>query len=119
MATGGGEEGEATSSSHPPHRPTTSDHAWAQEIEHAFGSPTTAWEWVKIVRRPRPSVTVERSESFRLRLAAREARRPLQVTVRYRGGPEAWWELSSRGRSWRFPGHVALHDVLLYINSSH
>lgn len=35
----------------------------------------------------------------------------MTVTVRYRGGAEAWYEVKARGRTWRFPGHVALHDA--------
>lgn len=36
----------------------------------------------------------------------------LQVTVRFRGGPEASWLITARGRSWRFAGHLCLHDAL-------
>lgn len=36
----------------------------------------------------------------------------LQIAVRFRGGPEASWLVTARGRSWRFPGHMCLHDVL-------
>jgi hypothetical protein len=32
--------------------------------------------------------------------------------VTYRGGAEAWWSIKARGRVWRRPGTLALHDVL-------
>jgi hypothetical protein len=34
------------------------------------------------------------------------------VTIVYRGGSEAWWELRARGLVIRRPGHVMLHEVL-------
>jgi hypothetical protein len=34
------------------------------------------------------------------------------IEVQFRGGPEANWLVTARGRSWRFPGHQCLHDVL-------
>lgn len=37
------------------------------------------------------------------------------MTVRYRGGPEAWFEVKARGRSWRFPGVTALYDALVTV----
>jgi hypothetical protein len=45
-------------------------------------------------------------------LRRRDRRKPLTITVTYRGGPECWWELRARGAIVRRPGHVALEDVL-------
>lgn len=39
-------------------------------------------------------------------------RQPLTIKVTYRGGNEAWYEVHARGRSGRFPGYTALHDVM-------
>lgn len=39
-------------------------------------------------------------------------RDPLTITVSYRGGSEAFYELRSRGRTWRLPGSLCLHDVM-------
>lgn len=39
-------------------------------------------------------------------------RKPLTLTLVYRGGPEAWWEVRARGRVWRRPGVTALHDLM-------
>jgi hypothetical protein len=36
----------------------------------------------------------------------------LPIVVKFRGGPEASWLITARGVSWRFPGHLCLHDVL-------
>lgn len=63
------------------------------------------------MRRPAggPSSTGERSETPQ---AVWDCRTPLTLTVKYRSGPEAWWEVKARGRVFRFPGHVAIHDVM-------
>lgn len=39
-------------------------------------------------------------------------RRSHWVQVKYRGGPEAWWEITFLGKIHRAPGHLALDDVL-------
>ena len=36
----------------------------------------------------------------------------ISIEVRYNGGPEASWLVRARGVTWRFPGHMCLHDVL-------
>jgi hypothetical protein len=41
-----------------------------------------------------------------------EPRDPLTITVVYRGGGECWYQVVSRGRTLRFPGAMALHDVM-------
>jgi len=38
------------------------------------------------------------------------------VSIQYRGGPEAWYEIRARGRIYRFPGSMYLHDALEQIN---
>lgn len=49
-------------------------------------------------------------------LARRNRREPLTLSVKYRGGAEAWYEIKARGRTYRVPGHRALHDVMELIN---
>lgn len=44
-------------------------------------------------------------------------RDPLNIIVQHRGGAESWWQLTARGHIWRFPGHLALEDVLLRVMS--
>lgn len=83
--------------------------------EHQSGSTTWVWKRVKMERRPQgPSNTAARRASSPP-LAARSPREPLTVTVVYRGGPECWWEVRGRGRVYRVPGHVALHDLMRLI----
>jgi hypothetical protein len=75
-------------------------------------STTSEWEWRKIRRRPQgPSDTAPKASSSAVK-SAWNPREPLTVTVRYRGGPEAWFELRARGRTIRRPGHVAMYDAL-------
>lgn len=76
-------------------------------------SPSTTWAWElrKIPVRPKgPSSAAPKAASGPA-LPRRNPRDPLTVTVTYRGGPEAWYEVKARGRTWRFPGHVAIHDA--------
>ena len=40
---------------------------------------------------------------------------PLTMMLTYRGGAEAWWEVKCRGRTYHFPGHLCLHDVMARI----
>lgn len=39
-------------------------------------------------------------------------RKPLTMTVQYRGGPECWFEIHSRGGVLRVEGVLALVDVM-------
>lgn len=48
-------------------------------------------------------------------LPGRNPRDPLTITIRYRGGSEAWWAIEGRGRTWYVPGHLCLHDVLTMV----
>ena len=45
-------------------------------------------------------------------LPLRDRRKPLTLTISYRGGPECWYEVHARGSIGRFPGYAALHDVM-------
>lgn len=40
-------------------------------------------------------------------------KKPVTVRLKYRGGAEGWIEVRGRGRTRRYPGATALHDVLL------
>lgn len=80
-----------------------------------IGSPSTTWGWrrVKIGRPPEAQGTARlRSSSAALR-PGRDPRTPLTVQVTYRGGPECWWELRSRGLILRRSGATAIHDALM------
>lgn len=86
------------------------------ESEHPF--PSTRWEWkrVKMARPPEASSTAPSAARFRNALPGRDPRKPLPVTVKFRGGAECWYEVVSRGTTWRFPGTVCLHDAMRKIN---
>jgi len=47
--------------------------------------------------------------------APRRWRKPLGVTLLYRGGPECSWYVSGADFGWRFPGHIMLADMALRI----
>lgn len=50
-------------------------------------------------------------------LPRRNARDPLTITVKLRGGPENWVEVHARGRVGRYPGYVRLDQVVFDVNS--
>lgn len=50
-------------------------------------------------------------------LPRRDMRKPLQLTIKLRGGTEGWVEIHARGRVGRYPGYVTILDVLTDINS--
>lgn len=49
-------------------------------------------------------------------LKRRDPKAPLTITIRYRGGGEAWYYVEARGSSGAFPGYRALHDVMREVN---
>jgi hypothetical protein len=42
-------------------------------------------------------------------------RRPVVLTVTWRGGPESWWLIQARGSNGVFPGHLAIEDVMAQV----
>jgi len=49
-------------------------------------------------------------------LGRRDPRKKQTIEVHYEGGPECWYEIRARGRSGKFPGYVALHDIMREID---
>lgn len=49
-------------------------------------------------------------------LPPRDPRTPLPVTIKYRGGPECWIEVSGRGIYRRYPGYTAIMDIVSDLN---
>jgi hypothetical protein len=82
--------------------------------EQTFRSTTWRSEMRRVARRPEGPSSAS-TEGRPSPLSARDLREPLTMTVRYRGGPEAWFEVKARGRSWRFPGCTALYDALVTV----
>ena len=69
-------------------------------------------------RAPQASTNSRPKGDFSHRLARRNPRDPLTITVTYRGGPECWWELKARGVTIRRPGSVSLHDALDWLQGT-
>jgi len=76
--------------------------------------PSTTWEWRQVkIDPPLAAPTAQPRQSPRKpALSHWNGRTALTVTVRYRGGAECWYEVKARGRVWRAPGVLALHDVM-------
>lgn len=79
--------------------------------EHLF--PSTQWKWkrVKITGAPEATQTARRRRSFSA-LSRWDPRTPLPMKVKYRGGPECWYEIHARGAMVRVPGHISIHDAM-------
>lgn len=85
-------------------------------IENVF--PSTTWEWRRVkVRRP-PEGHSGRSPKARrfFHLPPRDPRVPLNVSIKYRGGPEAWYEIHARGTIARYPGWVSIDEIMAEVN---
>lgn len=87
------------------------------ENEQTFPSTTWAWKRVKM----RSSAGGQRDSSRVKRGFRRLGRYPrseaLRITVKYRGGAEAWWLVQARGCVEAFPGHLAFEDVMRRVYS--
>lgn len=81
-------------------------------------TPSTTWEYrkVKISRRLQGSAGASAGGRPPKRLARRDPHERLSIVVKYRGGAEAWWLVEARGERYTFPGHLAMHDVLMFIS---
>lgn len=80
-------------------------------------APSTTWEWRKTKIRSAPQAT-QHSQPKAARwyhMRMRDRRKPLTLTITYRGGSECWYEIHARGSIGRFPGHFSLHDVMAAI----
>lgn len=88
------------------------------EGEHVFSS--TTWEYRKVkIRRPPDGHIDSRPKAGHFHgLPPRPIREPITLTVSWRGGGEAWYEVKARGRTGRFPGWLGLHDVMMAINNT-
>lgn len=84
-------------------------------------STTSAWEWRKVRQRPKGQVDSppKAGRSWFCRLPAWPIRRrPLTLTLKYRGGAECWFEVHCRGGTLRRPGHVSLYDLAKDLTNS-
>lgn len=81
--------------------------------------PSTTWEWRKVRMSRAPQATEHSTPKGRgLRaLPRRNRREPLHITVKLRGGPEAWVEVHARGQVLRVPGWTSVSDLVDMVNS--
>lgn len=84
--------------------------------EHEFRS--TTWEWRKTkIRRPAGGHSGSAPKALRwFSLPPRNPRQPLTISVKFRGGPECWYEIHARGQVGRVPGWLCIHDLMVEIN---
>jgi hypothetical protein len=92
--------------------------SYAGPLSADLSIPSTTWEWktVKMRRSSAPQGTENERSDFRPASGPRDPKRPLDVRIRFVGGPEASSEVRYRGRTWRFPGSVYLIDMLQFVN---
>lgn len=80
-------------------------------------SVSTTWVWKRVKIDPplaAPSKQRRRPLPKPVR-ALWDSRHPLTILIRYRGGPECWYEIKARGRTHRVTGSTCLHDVMTTI----
>lgn len=87
----------------------------------SYDGPSTTWEWRKVkIRRPPEANEHSRPKGVRWRrFPRRDPRKPITVSLKLRGGPEAWVEVKGRGETNRYPGYVTIAEVLFDINNAH
>jgi hypothetical protein len=84
--------------------------------EQPFPSTTWAWRQRKI-RRPAGGHSDSAPKGRRwFGLPPRDPSVPLKISVKFRGGPECWYEIHARGGMARYPGWICIHDVMSDIN---
>lgn len=77
-------------------------------------SASTRWAWKRVKVPSPPEAPSKYSAGGPLRpcMSSSERRRPLTITVEYRGGQEAWYSVKGRGGVLRVSGYIAIHDVM-------
>lgn len=76
------------------------------------------WKKVKIEPAARPKTTARAkrapldSNAGGKRQPKPLPRRTTGLLVKYRGGPEGWWELSYAGKTVRVQGYICIHDAM-------
>jgi hypothetical protein len=82
------------------------------ETVQTFGSTTFEWKKVKMSQRRQATQAARAERARRHALPRRDPRDKQTIVISYRGGAEAWVEIQARGTVWRYPGHVAIVDIL-------
>lgn len=102
-------------------RTCTTPGGMTSPIDSNPSSPSTTWGWRRVRIRPAPqaNTTATPKGSPHTKRALRDRRKPLTVTVVYRGGPECWYELRARGLVVRRPGYICIHDALMALEGTY
>lgn len=75
-------------------------------------TPSTTWKWeLRRVRADAARQAAQSPEASLRGLQGLSRREPVTITLTYRGGGEAWFEIRARGRRIMRPGHEALYDL--------
>lgn len=82
--------------------------------ESYMRSASTPSRWARVKIASPPEAQKERPRRGPS-LSVWPRRTRLHMTVVARGGAESWWQVDTRGRSWRVPGWVAIEDVMAWI----
>lgn len=91
-------------------------HLISRGTNERLGSTTWVTRRDKISRAPQARGHSTPQASRWRRFGRRDPREPITVRIHYRGGSEAWVEVSGRGETNRYPGWVPIADVLFDIN---
>jgi hypothetical protein len=80
--------------------------------------PSTATKFKRVIIPAPPGGPIEIAPAGRRRrqFKPRQKRVPLWCSIKYRGGPEGWVEIVTRGETIRVPGWVTLIDLVQTIN---
>lgn len=75
---------------------------------------STTWAWKHVTIDPPPAAQAARRRRPRKqdKLPPWDPKSALTVVITYRGGAEAWYELRTRGRTFRMRGDLGIHDVM-------
>lgn len=87
---------------------------WDPSANERLESATFEWKQVKVS--PHPQGTGQRAQHSAglKRKRRRDMRKRIQIVVTYVGGPEASFTVSGDGKTWRYPGHRGLYDVMTH-----
>lgn len=86
---------------------------------HTVWPVSTTWRSTAdtVARAARPNSTAGPKARPIRSLRPRNPRDPLLSTLKWRGGPEGWVEVKTRGTVVRVPGHTCVAELVLLLNS--
>lgn len=81
-------------------------------------SQSTNWAWRKVKLSERPQGTRQRVAAAppRSRQRRRQPRGRIQIVIAYVGGSQASYTVRCDGFTWKYPGWIALDDMMTHFN---